>query len=937
MAAVAQAADFDYRISSHRIERFKSITRATMKEPVNYIMLESELEINTILPKLLQHEAISYGERGIITQHIKRRRKIGELLDIFFHRNNDQWIDKFLLSLEQSNQNHIILRLKGLAPTPLQYHIRQFRQTHIQERVLLREEDDEDAIRRSYDSQKLSIAREVLNCDIITVYKGSLCFLLAGRTNDAVEDLWNKKRNAHKMQKFLKFILNQCSSKKNFTNRRIVTVEITEKPNEFLFRLGDTSKCITRKDTVNSVCSDCFRRTVLYNYENIVDEIETMMIEQTFSGKDKRVPGCILKACLHEKDVRSRQERADIFLRYILTDEEHLLSFRNVFLRNVNLTLNTVLCETHKGQTVKTKLRKQIVLHFEVHYDRSVDTIFVTQVSEGMEKIMKYIRHDSFPEKTPEILKILEGIDDNRDKDVSVAYNKESNNYVRLVVFLVDTASSTLRNYFQVKVLHGKSFQNYLNEHKHTLFHLFSQIQCCSCTREIQNQQRQWSANQFWSMFENVKDVQHKFSFCICRFSAKRGVSTSILDITSMKILIHNCESNINDEDSQMIKAIADVRNKLAVMAVEKGLSTSIFNSEWDTLERSILGLASKIDVQYKNAVMADINYLRHRTLLNDDALKTYQLMQDWLSDKYSKTEIIKPEQETTIMAVQGVNAPMKKNVEACTELLLKDIELNDVIEDIRIILIGRDVCGKDLLYNTLLNEYGFYTGGNEEQIKRGVYFDAPFRKQFIVTCAPSKMFEFQCTLHVQRLMEKCIASTSPGPHAIILTIHQTQMIKEECLDEILNTFVIKFGSEIKKFFILSIIGCTNYPRETLITLLRQSPLAQELVISNRFLSVGYENRNCLVSMLLRLVDETGTWNTQAFFTNQIYQKVEEDIKRDSFMLQQSLLEEYRQIEYDVSKLKAMIIPREIQQKKLENSNTRELVIRSYLQSDTSP
>lgn len=136
--------------------------------------------------------------------------------------------------------------------------IRNFRQTHIQERVLLRDEDDEDAIRRSYDSQKLSIAREVLNCDIITVYKGSLCFLLAGRTTDAVEDLWNKKRNAHKTQKFLKFILNQCSRKKNFTNRRIVTVEITEKPNEFLFRLGGMYTFMVNKNQIIFIVTEIY-------------------------------------------------------------------------------------------------------------------------------------------------------------------------------------------------------------------------------------------------------------------------------------------------------------------------------------------------------------------------------------------------------------------------------------------------------------------------------------------------------------------------------------------------------------------------------------------------------------------------------------------------------------------------------------------------------
>lgn len=84
-------------------------------------MLESELEIKTILPILVQHGAISNGEREKISHHIKRRRKIGQLFDIFFNRNNDQWIDKFLLSLEQSHQSHIIKRLEDLVPTPLQY------------------------------------------------------------------------------------------------------------------------------------------------------------------------------------------------------------------------------------------------------------------------------------------------------------------------------------------------------------------------------------------------------------------------------------------------------------------------------------------------------------------------------------------------------------------------------------------------------------------------------------------------------------------------------------------------------------------------------------------------------------------------------------------------------------------------------------------------
>lgn len=108
-----------------------------------------------------------------------------------------------------------------------------------------------------------------------------------------------------------------------------------------------------------------------------------MMIEETFAGKEKRVPGCILKACLHEKDVRSRQERADIFLRYVLTDEELLLSFRNVFLRNADLTLNTVLCETHKGLSLKrTNFNSKHTLKFIIKGMKADKTI-ICQMSQN--------------------------------------------------------------------------------------------------------------------------------------------------------------------------------------------------------------------------------------------------------------------------------------------------------------------------------------------------------------------------------------------------------------------------------------------------------------------------------------------------------------------------------------------------------------------------
>lgn len=73
------------------------------------------------------------------------------------------------------------------------------------------------------------------------------------------------------------------------------------------------------------------------------------MIQKTFDRNGSAVPEFIKKACIYEKEKRSRKERAEIFLRFILGHEQLLMDFKTVFNESSTFSLPQVPCEAHGG------------------------------------------------------------------------------------------------------------------------------------------------------------------------------------------------------------------------------------------------------------------------------------------------------------------------------------------------------------------------------------------------------------------------------------------------------------------------------------------------------------------------------------------------------------------------------------------------------------
>lgn len=101
------------------------------------------------------------------------------------------------------------------------------------------------------------------------------------------------------------------------------------------------------------ICAECYRTTIIRDFRNVAEEIDTCLMEETFKGK-QNIPKVVLEDCLLSKGKLPRLERAKYFLEYVLLKGEILLAFADTLSSRSKIVLNFSPCENHGGESLDT-------------------------------------------------------------------------------------------------------------------------------------------------------------------------------------------------------------------------------------------------------------------------------------------------------------------------------------------------------------------------------------------------------------------------------------------------------------------------------------------------------------------------------------------------------------------------------------------------------